>query len=149
MIYTEHAVPVLLSILDFIFGAILFNAGHSIFLIIFLFLYYTMNFLVSHFSGHVIYTSIQLDWTDWKSLLKVAIHFILTMLIYYILYIITRCRHAGLMKRVSKRRLTIKQELFKDNQFLFKQQKEEEEGALGDQIRGTVSTHNGNGNAIS
>jgi len=114
LILAEHSVPIFLHVIDFIQGAIVYNAKHIVFLALILLSYYSMNFALTEFLGKPIYNDEVLDWHDIHSIIKVAIHFILTLLIYYIICLVTKCRHQSLTKRVSKRRLTLKQGVYMD-----------------------------------
>ena len=76
---------------------------------LFLIAYYFTNFAIAEWTGDVTYSYLGLDWKDYaESFIIVVIHFVFTMFIYYILYLVSQCRHHRIAKRVSKRRLTMK-----------------------------------------
>jgi len=105
----EHSVPVALQIIDLFSGAIIFHVSHSLILGLFLIAYYVTNFTMAKTIGEATYYKLGLDWIDYKeSLIVVVIHFVFTMFIYYILYLVSQCRHHRIEKRISKRRLTMK-----------------------------------------
>lgn len=111
-IVSEHSLPLILSLIDFGVSAVLFNPKHGILLVPILLAYYGCNYGVTLYQESAIYKSLKLDWSDYHSLVKVGIHFILTLFIYYLLYLITRFRHDHLIKQSKSKRITLKQEEF-------------------------------------
>ena len=107
----EHSVPTVLLIIDLFSGAIIFHASHSLILGIFLIAYYATNYLLAKFGDTIVYGPLDLTWKDSKSLILVSIHFVLTMFMYYLLFLVSQCRHHRIAKRVSKRRLTMKEQM--------------------------------------
>jgi hypothetical protein len=99
-----------MMLVDFSLGAVIFSPSHSIFLVLFLVTYYWCNYIFTKVTGQIIYTSLQLDWQDYHSLVKIVIHFILTMFIYYLLFLVSQCRHSRLTKRGARKisRLTMR-----------------------------------------
>lgn len=84
-----NTLPALLTLIDFLMSALLFKANHSPFLIAYLLSYYIFNFTLCRFFDYQIYTIVALDWRDWLSFIYVGIHFVGTLLGFYLLYILS------------------------------------------------------------
>ena len=82
------------GLIDFSFSMIIFNARHGMFLFLYLTLYYTFDFFNTRYlvktPKNATYECVKLDWIDISdSFIIISIHLIMTLLIFYILYLVS------------------------------------------------------------